>query len=708
MNSNAISGQESLARIENNELLNEISKISGTGGWIYDVETKTMEWTDETYHIYGIEIGSDINVAIGISHYPGEYGKQIETCFNNAIEKGIEYQEELRFINAKGEAKWIRTTGKVKRNNGKITHIYGAFEDITREKELIAHEQNTALYLETIINNLNDAIVTVDEEGTILSANRTVERIFKCQADKLIGQSVNVLMPQPYASLHHKYMKNYLKGGKAKILGVGRELPAKRFNGEEFPMELSLSEVNQGGKSIFIGIIRDITEQKEANEKIYQLAYFDPLTQLPNRLSFEKDLTDVLIRAKLAQYDVYCGMLDIDRFSQINLIYGKQSGDYVLNMMASRIQAELPKTFRLYRNMADSFFLLNLLPISSKDDSGFAEIERVEKIIQSTVSDIIAIKANSQKVTLTIGSLCLPSHDITHEKLIQLLEFACHKAKIQGKGCRVSLRQEEQAIFERQTKLRHSILNGIANEEFFIVLQPQFTASGELIASEALLRWKSSEFGMVSPDEFIDIAENNGDIVLLGDWVINEVCKVIHQMNEESIPCKVAINISGKQVVQPNFCSQLKLRLNQWNVAPSSIVLEITESTLVKDVELVRERMIDLSNQGFRFSIDDFGTGYSSLSYLKELPIHELKIDRYFIEEIEHNNNEIAIVNTIIEMARALGVYTVAEGIETPEQLKYLAQRGCNYFQGFMLSKPLPVDKWKKLLKQTKTTKETA
>lgn len=241
------------------------------------------------------------------------------------------------------------------------------------------------------------------------------------------------------------------------------------------------------------------------------------------------------------------------------------------------------------------------------------------------------------------------------------------------------------------------MLLGLANDEFYIVLQPQYSLGIHPVASEALLRWNSKLFGNVRPDEFISLAEENGDILIIGDWVINEVCKLASKLKHQQICTRIAVNISAKQIVQPDFAQQLMQRLTQWDVPPSCLMLEITESTLVQNIELVRKQMLELSQHGLSFSIDDFGTGYSSLRYLKELPLNEIKIDRYFVEEITDENQEVTIVNTIIEMAKAMGVATVAEGIEDEKQLRYLTKRGCNYFQGFFLSRPLAVEKWLQL-----------
>lgn len=561
-------------------------------------------------------------------------------------------------------------------------------------------EQTHARYLETIIDHLHDAVVTVDTSGIILSANRTAEKMFECEIYDLVGHDISSLMPEPYSSLHKNYMQRYLNHGESNVIGKSQELPALRKSGKEFPMEISISEVEQDGEHFFIGIIRDITERKAAKDQIYQLAYFDSLTQLPNRISFERDILEILTRSKLANANIYCSLLNIDRFSQVNLIYGKLTGDYVLKKVTRRIQAVLSRPFKLYKNVADSFFLLYQAPISPQDENIVQQIRALEHAIQGSVSSQISLKGNSQNLTLAIGSVHVSSKDIDHDKFVRLLEFSQSTAKKRGLNSRFRLCDDERKTFERQTSISHSIVKGMENKEFSIQLQPQYSKTGRLISSEALLRWNSPVLGAISPAEFIPLSEENGDIIMLGEWVLNEVCKTIQPLIKQTPHLKVAVNISGKQVMQPDFCHRLNAALNKWNISPSNLVLEITESTLVRDLELVRDRMNKLASQGFRFSIDDFGTGYSSLIYLRELPIDELKIDRYFIDEITPDKPEVPIVNTIIDMAKALGISIVAEGIETKYQLDYLINKGCHYFQGFYLSNPLSPPDWIKELQE--------
>ncbi|PKG97093.1 EAL domain-containing protein [Paraglaciecola sp. MB-3u-78] len=546
----------------------------------------------------------------------------------------------------------------------------------------------------SLINNLNDAILTIDEVGVILSANDTVEKIFQYKPAELINKNISMLMPEPYRTMHHKYLSAYLQTGKAKIIGIGRELPAIRRNETQFPMELSLSEVTRNGKRIFIGIIRDISERKDAATQIYQLAYYDQITQLPNRQLFEKELLKLISKSNITDSSMYISMIDIDRFSQINLTFSKAAGDYVLNMISQRINAILPEHIKLYRNTADTFFLLNHSPILKLPLQNPVSFEQLQLKIQQTLADKLAINEQYYSLTVSIASVLVDSVHLSSPKLISLLEHVISDIKNKGGNKAQIVGENELISFNRKAEIESEMKRGIKHQEFYIQLQPQFNAQQQIVASEVLLRWRSQKFGQVGPDEFIPIAENSALILQLGQFVIKQACKTIAEQKALGNTCRLSVNISTKQLAQTNFCADLINVVNEWQIEPCQLMLEITETTLISDIELIKQRMYELSNDGFLFSIDDFGTGYSSLSYLKELPINELKIDRYFINEITSSVENVPIVNAVIQIAQALNVTTVAEGIETKQQFDYLITKGCNLIQGYYLSKPLDMDDW--------------
>jgi PAS domain S-box-containing protein/diguanylate cyclase (GGDEF)-like protein len=693
-----LDGSPNLSVIDNlkfqTQIQDEVEAVAGVGSWEFKLATQQLSWSKQTYKLHGLPHDHNITTEQAFAFYYEDSRDILDTHFQNILQHSIPYDLELKLKNLKGDIKWIQATAKIRQENNVVTHVYGAIKDITQKKHLVSTDVDNSAYLASLINNLNDAILTVDEMGVILSANDTVEKIFQYKPAELINKNISMLMPEPYRKMHHKYLSAYLQTGKAKIIGVGRELPAIRRDETQFPMELSLSEVTRNGKRIFIGIIRDISERKNAATQIYQLAYYDQITQLPNRQLFEKELLKLISKSNITDSSMYIAMIDIDRFSQINLTFSKAAGDYVLSMISQRINAILPEHIKLYRNTADTFFLLNHSPILKLPLQNPDNFEQLQRKIQQTLADKLAINEQYYSLTVSIASVLVDSVHLSSPKLISLLEHVISDIKNKGGNKAQIVGENELISFNRKAEIESEMKRGIKHQEFYIQLQPQFNAQQQIVASEVLLRWRSQKFGQVGPDEFIPIAENSALILQLGQFVIKQACKTIAEQKALGNTCRLSVNISTKQLAQTNFCADLINVVNEWQIEPCQLMLEITETTLISDIELIKQRMYELSNDGFLFSIDDFGTGYSSLSYLKELPINELKIDRYFINEITSSVENVPIVNAVIQIAQALNVTTVAEGIETKQQFDYLITKGCNLIQGYYLSKPLDMDDW--------------
>ncbi|MBA6349855.1 EAL domain-containing protein [Colwellia sp. BRX8-9] len=673
-----------------NQLMNEIERITKTGAWCYGITTGEIEWTDETFRIHGLPVGDVISIEQGIKYYGLNAQTVIEKAFSRAITHFEPYELELPFIDAQGNHKWVRTTGKIRYDLQGATHVYGAFEDITQQKQLFESEKSTSKNLKSIVDNLNDCILTISDKGLIRSANRVVEKTFGYSPHELIGRNISKLMPEPFASSHGKYMQNYLQTGNAQIIGIGRELPAMKKDGSIFPMELSISEVLHGQTKVFIGIVRDITERKKAEQEIHKLAYFDDTTNILNRHSFERDLKKSFDKSMLINEDVSVFLVNIDKFSQINLTYGEGIGDDILRMIASRLTKSLPPSAVTYRNSADSFYIM----AKFFDISLIFQTELAQQIIKE-INQSIEVENKLIKVQASVGILNVSSQDINYIDIKPLLELAVFKAKKQGGNCYVFADSNEASILKRHSELSMAMKNNKFTSELAIVLQPQYSPYGDIVGSEVLVRWFSSIAGFVSPGEFIPLAEKNGAIIELGEWVIDKACILLSQrrlFSTSSSP--ISVNISAKQIAQPNFVDKLRTKLDEYKIPYSEMVLEITESALIADFDLVIGKMQLLKNKGFHFSIDDFGTGYSSLSYIHHLPISELKIDKCFVDDIKNSTDEVPIINTIIQMAKSLHLKVVAEGVECKAQLDYLKQHGCDVIQGYYFSKPLEPEEW--------------
>lgn len=413
------------------ELLNEIGSISKTGGWQVDLSNGEITWTDEMYSLYGLPLGAPVTISSSMAYFPKDTKNAIMESFQRVIKDGKEYCHEGFLHRADGKILRIKATGKPRYTGKLVTHVYGALEDITEHYRLLETEYNYAAYLTAILDNLNDVVVTIDTNGTIITANKTMSTIFGYEPEDVMGQDVSILMPEPYAKYHSEFLKHYLDTGRAKIIGVGRELPGLHKSGRVFPIELSLSEVVQDGQRQFIGIVKDITERKRAMEEIYHTAYFDDLTKLPNMRSFEMDLARVLNQAS-SQYnalDIYCCLIDMDSFTQYNLSFGKHVGDKILATIGERIKQVLDGDLRVYRGIGDNFLILSIAPIDGENRESENPINTLEWEIHKAIVMPIQVDDLSHSVTAAISSCRLEASKASYEKVNGVLSFGKKRAK---------------------------------------------------------------------------------------------------------------------------------------------------------------------------------------------------------------------------------------------------------------------------------------
>jgi PAS domain S-box-containing protein/diguanylate cyclase (GGDEF)-like protein len=681
-------------------LLSEVEAMSNVGAWEYKVSTSKMYWSQQVYKIHGLPVDSDISAVSSIQYYNEVDQARISQLFEKVL-LGQPYCDDFKFIDAQGNHKWVRTSGKaVKNNSGDVVRVYGAFEDITLERNLLSSAQERESRLETILDNLNDGVVTVNLQGEIVHSNLTAQHMFGYTLQEMLSLKVNHLMPGAYAARHDSYMASYEQTGLAKIIGVGRQLPAKRKNGDIFQMELSLTKSLNKGVVEYIGVVRDISERISAQDTIYNLAYSDPITGLKNKRWFEKECKSLIQRSAQSGGFIYAALLDIDKLGQFNLKYGIEAGNEALHLIAENLLKATDESCKLYKNGADSFLILSTHAVSDSTLLEALQPSFGTKLL-NTGSFLLTISNIDVVLSASLGSAIFDIAKHSYESLLDKLEYALKQAKMHSPFGYYFANIESLKRYDRTNKIRYLLLNAIQNNELKLMLQPQFISAGKFNSSEALLRWDSKELGFVSPSEFIPIAEEGDIIIKIGDWVIDEVCRLLNEVNNGVGTTCIAVNISVKQIVANDFKSKLIEKIQKWNISPKNVVIELTETTLVSDIELVKATMLELNTMGFRFSIDDFGTGYSSLSYLKDLPIAELKIDKCFVDGIIDKNDSSSktIVNMIIDMANALGVNSVAEGVEYQEQYEYLRERGCDLFQGYLFSKPVHVEQWYKMLK---------
>ena len=684
-------------------LLEEVSDISNTGAWEYYPDEERLYWSAQTYRIHGLPIGHPISPQKAMSFYSLASQAEIKKAFSTLLNDKVAYDQEFQIVDSQGQLKWVRTSGKAQLNSeGVATRYYGAFEDITEFKKTVAISEERALRIQNILNSINDAVISVNANGIICHCNAVASRIFGYSIDELISQPIELLMPEPYASNHKKYMYHYEKTGNARIMGVGRQLPAKRKDGSVFQMELSLSESADMGEKRYVGVIRDISERIEAQDTIYNLAYTDSVTHLRNSQWFQKEFQDLILRSAMRNEYVHVMLLDMDNMAQINTRLGFINGNKALQVIAEKLLFIIGHDYELYKFTNDRFIVLSSKTYRKEELHRF-EPALIENALLNPRHFEVDLEDNQWALSASLGSAIFDPKEQSFERVINVLELAVKRAKSSAPFglCHVSSDGIEE--FDRYVAIKTALKGAIENDELSLALQPQVDQNGALTSFEALVRWHSPELGIVSPADFIPIAEESHAICEIGQVVLDKTLEALRSFISRGMDASIAINISARQIVLPDFTSSLLSKVTQYAIAPQLLMLELTETALVADIQLVKQTMLELARYGFRFSVDDFGTGYSSLAYLKELPISELKIDKFFVDDIceENSGKASQIVDAIIEMSKALKVTCIAEGVETQAQLDYLIAKGCDRFQGYYFSKPLPVEYWQNITSPT-------
>lgn len=544
---------------------------------------------------------------------------------------------------------------------------------------------------QAILNNVPAGVVFI-RDGVIQLANRHAEEIFgyaQSEMHGLLSKSL-YLSNEQFIAIRERALAAIatVQGGFAE------ELRLKRQDGSEFWARLRGSGLNPNDPlSGSIWVFEDITKRKAAESEINNLAFYDPLTQLPNRRLLLDRLKHALISSSRSEK---CGALlfiDLDDFKTLNDTYGHDSGDCLLQQVAQRLVTCVRQDDTVARLGGDEFVVL-LEDLCKDMEEAAALAKNVSEKILFALNQCYQIENHPRYSTPSIGVTLFIDHHESVEELLKRADMAMYEAKAAGRNTIRFFDQKMQDMLMIRAALEDDLRNSILKEEFQLYYQPQVISTGRLTGVEALLRWKHPQRGMVSPAEFIPLAEESGLILPLGSWVLHTACAQIASWanNAEMANLVIAVNVSARQFYQANFVEEVLNILEQTGANPLRLKLELTESMLVNDIEDIIIKMTLLKAHGVCFSLDDFGTGYSSLSYLKRLPLDQLKIDQSFVRNILNDTNDVAIAKMVVALGLSLNLNVIAEGVELEAQRDCLARLGCHAYQGYLFSRPLPLD----------------
>lgn len=552
----------------------------------------------------------------------------------------------------------------------------------------IVLERNRAqesLYLfEMAFAGSEEGFMILDMNKRILTVNPAFTRIFGYASREIIGQPQSRLRSDQhdeefYAALWHSVHNfGHWRG----------EVWARRKNGEVFPQWLSVSVVKdaEGHTTHYIGTFTDISQRKTAEARIQYLSSHDALTGLPNRVLFQDRLENAINVAARDHHRVALLNLDLDNFKLLNDSLGHSAGDALLRTVSSRLKRCIRETDTLSRLGGDAFL------IALTDVKNIESIHTMLIEIQDQVATPMDIGGRTLSLTCSIGVAVYPDDGDQFETLLKRADKAMYHAKEAGRNTCHFFTEQINTDSLAHLRTAHSLRIAVKQKQFTLHYQPQIgLRTGQLLGVEALIRWNHPTEGLISPGQFIGIAEQTGLIVEIGDWVLREACRQAVAWQQAGLPpFVVAVNISVVQFRRGNFEQSVLSALEESGLAPQYLEIELTESVLLDDMDTMLSLMSRLKALGIKLAIDDFGTGYSSLAYLKRFKVDRLKIDQSFVRDIARDPDDRAIVSAIIQMARSLNLRSIAEGVETLEQLEFLRAQGCDEAQGYFYSRPVP------------------
>ncbi|RBP82604.1 EAL domain-containing protein [Marinomonas rhizomae] len=572
-----------------------------------------------------------------------------------------------------------------------LGHLHSTFS-------LLWNKLNTALsdlersdsHTKAMIEHAADGIILLDEDNKISLVNTAAEYMLKMKSSDLQSGSLDVLHT-PSSWLSFSRVLNSLQVNSPLTIET-----IYQVQNIELPVEIRLARYKIQDKTETLLLIRDVSERKETEEHIHHLAYYDPITNLPNRQYLADKLHETLQRRKHNLSYSSVVFMDLDRFKTINDSLGHNVGDQLLCCVASQLSSLIEENIIFARMGGDEFaFLL----IDLGDNK-----ERVEKSIKGFVESIMYACQQVKKaghhevhITASLGATIFAGNEGSAEIILKQADTALYRAKESGRNTFALYKSEMQAVSDARLEMEKALHHATEFKLFELYYQPQTNDKDELIGAEALIRWKDEKKGFISPAEFIPVAEEIGLIVEIGHWVLNEALSQVATWLKEGkwhLSWRMSINVSPIQFQQAGFLPMLKAQLEKHDVPASCVDLEITENMLLNDLASCLEKMNAIKALGVHLSIDDFGTGYSSLKYLKSLPIDRLKIDQSFVRDLLTDKSDEAIVHAVIAMAKALNINVLAEGVETLPHYDRLREIHCFYYQGYYFGHPLPPDEF--------------
>jgi diguanylate cyclase (GGDEF)-like protein/PAS domain S-box-containing protein len=633
-------------------------------------------------------LGRNCNILQGDDTHPATVAEirlalKAERAFNGEIlnyrKDGTPFWNELSITPVFDEAQ-------------RLSQFIGVLRDVTERRQA-----EDALRIAATVFEAQEGLMVTDANTIIQRVNQSFTRITGYSAEEAIGRKPAFLQsgkhgPEFYKSMWEKIARDgYWQG----------EVWNRRKDGDTYLEWLTITAVaNTYGKvTHYVAGFFDITDTRDAEEKIRRLAFYDPLTMLPNRRLMIDRLTQALPAS--ARSNAYGALLfiDLDDFKTLNDTRGHDVGDMLLVQVAQRLLRCVRETDTVSRFGGDEFVVM-IENIGTEETTAARQAELIGEKIRQELNTLYHFHDFEYHSSSSIGVCLFHGNELQIDEILKRADAAMYQSKRSGRNILQFFDPQMQAVLEARLSLDADLRQALVRNQLLPYYQAQVNRSGEVVGAEMLLRWQHPQRGLVSPLEFIPLAEETGLILTIGRWLLDIACTQLKtwEQDERSASLRLSVNVSARQFRQPDFVDQVRYALEHTRANPDRLKLEVTESIVLEDIDGAIRKMQEIKALGVRFSMDDFGTGYSSLAYLTQLPFDELKIDRSFVHNFGMKSSDAVIVQTIVAMANTLGIEVIAEGVETEAQQRFLGSIGCHRYQGYLYSKPVPLDDFEQML----------
>jgi len=592
---------------------------------------------------------------------------------------------EKEYVHKDGFTIPVRLNGMLLTREDGQQYIWSIVEDITKRKRIEADLRIAATAFDAQVG-----IFVTDADSVILKVNQAFAKETGYSAEEVVGQTPRMFKSGRHGPAFYEAMWESIRH----TGGWQGEIYDRRKDGAIYPKWMTITAVkdDNGNTTHYVSTQIDITERKAAEDEMKNLAFYDPLTHLPNRRLLLDRLRQALASSLRSQRYGALLFIDLDNFKILNDTLGHEKGDILLQQVALRLSSCIREGDTVARIGGDEFVVM-LEDLSNHVSEAAAQVENIGEKILAWLKQTYLLSGNEYHGTTSIGVTLFGNLQEDMGELLKQADLAMYQAKAVGRNTLRFFDPEMQAAITARVSLEKDLRDAIRDGQILLYFQPQVDDGGRLTGAEVLVRWRHPVRGLIFPNDFIPLAEDTGLILPLGRQVLEAACDqlVAWVARPEFDNLTLAVNVSVQQLRQPDFVEQVLTVLDRTGADPRRLKLELTESHLMDNVENTIAKMTALKALGVGFALDDFGTGYSSLAYLKRLPLERLKIDRSFVMDVLTDPNDAAIAKTIVALAQSLGLAVIAEGVETEEQRDFLARNGCHAYQGYLFSRPLPL-----------------